>query len=111
MGSYQILTTGSIVGTGGMNLLITIPELPIGVYILIGSIFITSAPYSSNIQFGLNGTTQNSNLQNISSASSSVAGLVRITVLWIQTSAVNVYFSAGGSATFESISASYLRIA
>jgi len=111
LGSYQILTTGTITGTGGMNSLITLPVLPIGVYILTGSIFITSTPYSSNIQFGLNGTTQNSNLQNILSTSGSVAGLVRINVMWVQTSAVNVYFSAGGSATFESISASYLRIA
>lgn len=94
-----------------MNSLVTLTSLPIGVYILNASTYINNAGYASNLQFGLDGTTQNGNLQNIiSCANISQAQVVRITVLWIQTSAVNVYFSASGAYNFQNIYASYVRI-
>jgi hypothetical protein len=112
LGSYEILTPGNVVGaTINMNILGTLTSLPIGVYILFGSVYINSTPYASNIQFGLDGTTQNGNLQNVLSVYGAAGGVVRITVVWAQTSAVNVYFSAVGQFNFNNISVSYLRIA
>lgn len=110
MGSYEILTPANVSGVAGMQPLASFTALPIGVYILNGSTFINNA-YNSNLQFGLNGTTQNGDLQNLLAVSSSVAGIVRLTALWVQTSAVNVFFSGTGSNNFQFISFSYLRIA
>ena len=110
MGSYEILTPANVTGSGGMNILATFTALPIGIYILTGNIYITTSPFSSNIQFGVNGTTQNGNLQNLLSTTGTLASVVRITVVWFQTSAVNVFFSGSGSNSFENIAASYVRI-
>jgi len=93
-----------------MQILATFTALPIGVYILVGSTYINTT-FSSNVQFGLNGTTQNGNLQNILSTSSTNNGVLRITGVWIQTSAVDVYFSASGLYSFQNIAFTYLRIA
>ncbi len=105
-------TAGPITGAQvTMNILATFTNLPIGVYILSGSVYI-NAVFNSNLQFGLNGTTQNSNLQNIVSVGSTTnGGVFIITTTWIQTSAVNVFFSASGQYTFQNIAASYIRIA
>jgi len=94
-----------------MQILGTFTSLPIGVYILFGNTYINSTPFNSNIQFGIDGTTQNGSLENILSVTSSTSGVVRLTVLWIQTSAVNVFFSASGIFNFQSTYVSYLRIA
>jgi hypothetical protein len=93
-----------------MQILATFTALPIGVYILVGSVYINNIPFATNLQFGLNGTNQNGNLQNIQAVSGSDA-VARIVVLWPQTSAVNVYFSAVGTFNFNNINISYLRIA
>ena len=93
-----------------MNILATFTALPIGIYILTGNTYITTAPFASNIQFGLNGTTQNGNLQNLLSTAGTVATVTRITLVWFQTSAVNVFFSGSGNLSFENIAVSYVRI-
>jgi hypothetical protein len=112
LGSYEIGTPANIVGPGsGMNLIATYTLLPIGVYILNANVYITSFPFSSNIQFGLNATIQNPNLQNLLSTTGTVATVVRLTSLWVQTSAVDVYFSCSGQYNFHNIAISYLRIA
>ena len=92
--------------------MITFTNLPIGVYILSGSIFANTSGYSLNLQFGLDGVNQNSPLANMQQYSHPSSGGVNLlTVVWFQTSVVNVYFSAGGVATYQGIRASYVRIA
>ncbi len=105
-------TAGPITGAViSMNILSTFTNLPIGIYILTGSVYINSV-FNSNLQFGLNGTTQNGNLQNIVTVGSTTnGGVYMITTTWIQAAAVNVYFSASGQFTFQNIAASYIRIA
>ena len=66
--------------------------------------------YTVALQFGLNGTVQNGNLQNLTGLNG-VDNLARITGVWIQTSAVDVYFSASGLYSFQNIAFTYLRIA
>ena len=94
-----------------MQIIATFTALPPGVYILFGSVYINSTPFTSNIQFGTNGTVQNSDLQNIASVTSSASAVVRLTGLWVQSSAINVYFSAAGVYNFQNIGFYYVRIA
>ncbi len=63
------------------------------------------------MQFGLNPTVQNANLQNLSSHNNPNGAVVMLTTIWVQTSAVLVHFSAIGVATYQGISATYVRIA
>jgi hypothetical protein len=111
LGSYIKLNPAGFTGTtSNMQILATFTTLPIGVYILTAGVYINTTPYSTNIQFGLDGTTQNGDLQNVLSVSGAVGGVVRLTSIWVQTSAVNIYFSVSGIFLFQNITASYVRI-
>jgi hypothetical protein len=97
-----------------MTTLATFTNLPIGIYILNGSTYVNTSgsAFGVNMQFGTSAGIQNGNLQNLQTYSYAAGSVIMLTTIWIQTSVVNVYFSASGSAAypFENICATYLRI-
>ena len=93
-----------------MQIMATYTALPVGVYILSAGMYINSSPFATNIQFGLDGVNQNTNLQHLLSVANNNSAVVRLTTIWAQTTAVNVYFSAAGFFNFQNIAASYVRI-
>ena len=112
LGSYSTVNGTNVSGSANFQELTRFTNLPIGVYIVSGSSFINSSAWTAALQFGTSPTTQNAGLTNLQSFSGASAGVILLTLIWVQDSVQNVYFSGSGAvANFQNIQATYVRIA